>query len=726
MLADNPLLADTALPHWDTITPEHVTPALDRLLADAERGLAAATADAAGDDAAARWDRLERVLAVPVERLERVWGWVCHLQTVVDTPALRAAHAANLPRVSAFLTRLGADKALYARMRELVEAPGFDALAPVRRKAAHDALRDFVLGGAALEAAAHARHAAIQERLAALSQRFGENLLDATDGWSLTVDVDRLAGVPSDVVAAALRAARQAGPAGTADPSDPSGPAVAIRAADPRACRLTLHAPCRLPLLAHADDRALRETVLRAHVTRASEFGPSAFDNGPLMDEMLALRHEAAALLGHASHAELALVPRMARSPAEVFDFLRDLAERARPRTLAEADELRAFARERLGLDALQAWDLAYAAERLKRERHGIDDEVLRPYFPLPHVLSGLFGLVRELFDAEIEPTDAPAWHPDVIALRIGRAGVPVGTLWLDPCARPGKQAGAWMDGLRGRWRRPDGTLQSPLAALVCNFRPGADGRPPLLTHDDVLTLFHEFGHALHHLLTQVDEHALAGIAGVEWDAVELPSQFLENFAWEWPVLQRISAHADTGQPLPRETCERLRDLRRFHAGLRLMRMVECALLDMRLHTEADAPGRVPSIAREVHAAVGVLPRCADDRWPNGFDHVFDGGYAAGYYGYHWAEVLSADAYAAFEAVGADDAGALRAAGARFAAAVLATGGSRPALDSFVAFRGRPPTLDAFLRHQGLDRPPPDVARATPTPGSPAPAQATG
>jgi oligopeptidase A len=619
---------------------------------------------------------------------------------VVDTPALRAAHAENLPRVTDFFTRLGADERLYAKTRALSE--GAAALSPARRKVVGDALRDYVLGGAALEGEAKARFAAIQARRAELSQRFGENLLDATDAWSLTVDAGRLAGVPAEVVRAARAAAQAAG-------DDTPG-----------ACRLTLHAPCRLPVLSYAEDRGLRETVYRARMTLASELGAPGWDNGPLMRELLALRHEEAALLGHACFADAALVPKMAASPAEVLGFLRDLARRARPFAEAERDALQAFARDTLGLPALAPWDLAFAAERLKRERHGFDDETLRPYFAAPRVLAGLFELVHGLFDVTLRAGDASGWHADVRHVEVWRDGTPVGGLWLDLHARGGKQAGAWMDELRSRWQRPDGPLQTPLAVIVCNFPPPAPDRPALLSHDEVLTLFHECGHGLHHLLTQVDEHAVAGIAGVEWDAVELPSQFMENFAWEWPVLQRIGVHVDTGEPLPRALFDRMTGARHFHAGLHVTRMVEAALFDMRLHTETGAPDRVLALAREVAAEVGVLPRDPDDRWPNGFDHVFDGGYAAGYYGYHWAEVMSADAYERFGEVGAaGDPGAVRAdAGRRFREAVLETGGSRPALESFVDFRGRPPRIDAFLRQQGLA----GAAPVAPPPGPGMPA----
>lgn len=671
----NPLLDEGDRPAFDRIRPEHVTPALDRLLADADAALAAAGGPGVPADA----DALARVLDVPVERLRRAWGHVVHLQEVADTPALRAAFGANQPRITHFMTRLGADPGLYAKTRAIVAAPGFDGLVPARRKALHDALRDFELGGAALEGAARDRFAAIQARSAELSRRFGENVLDATDAWVLDVPEARLAGVPADVVQAAREAAQAAGIDG---------------------CRLTLHAPCRLPLLAMAEDRALRETVHQAHARLASEFGPPALDNGPLMRELIALRAEEATLLGRASFADLSLVPKMAGTPAQVLEFLRDLARRARPFADRELAELRAFAGT-LGLDTLQPWDRPFVSEKLKQARHGIDDETLRPWFPLPHVLQGLFALVRQLFGVTLVPEPAPAWHPDVRHYRVERDGEILGAVYLDLYARAGKQSGAWMDEARARWRRPDGTLQRPLAHLVCNFAPPLAGRPSLLTHDEVLTLFHEAGHGLHHLLTQVEELSLSGISGVEWDAVELPSQFMENFAWEWDVLQRLSAHVDSGEPLPRVMYERLLAARHFGSGIRMLRGVEYGLFDMRLHAEPLTADRVRQIALEAEREVALLARPDDDRWPNTFLHVFDGGYAAGFYGYHWAEVLSSDAYAAFEEAGVFD----PATGTRFRQTVLEVGGSRPAIENFVAFRGREPRLDSLLRHQGLAGP---------------------
>ncbi|MDH5340177.1 MAG: M3 family metallopeptidase [Rubrivivax sp.] len=676
---DNPLLADTPLPRFDLIRPQHVAPAVDLLLADAE----AALRSAGSDTVAADYDALERVLGVPVERLQRAWGTVGHLQSVADTPALRAAYEDQLPRVTDFHTRLDADQHLYAKTRIMAGAPAFEALSPARRKVVQDALRDFELGGAALQGAARERFAQIRARRAELSQRFGNNVLDATDAWSLVVDEHRLAGVPADVVQAARDAASRDGLDG---------------------CKLSLQAPCRVPVLTYADDRSLREMLFTAHSRLASEWGPAEWDNGPLISELLSLRQEEADLLGRDSYAELSLAAKMARTPEEVLTFLRDLAARARPQARAELAELQAFAREQFGIDAVQAWDRAYVAEKLKLQRHGLDAETLRPYFTEPQVLSGLFDLLHKLFGLQIRLAPSPGWHPSVRYYDIQRDGQPVGGFYLDLHARAGKQSGAWMDEARGRWRRPDGQLQHPAAYLVCNFAPPVGERPALLSHDDVVTLFHEFGHGLHHLLTQVDERAVAGISGVEWDACELPSQFMENFAWAWPVLQSLSAHVDTGEPLPEALYAPLLATRRFQAGLQMLRGVEYSLFDMRLHAERGHVTQVAALALAVQDEVALLPRPPGDRWPNGFTHIFDGGYAAGYYGYLWAEVLAADAFAAFEERGLFDPET----GRRWRQAVLEVGGSRPALDSFRAFRGRAPSIDALLRQQGLTDGPSD------------------
>lgn len=666
---DNPLLAAAELPAFADVRPEHVTPAIDVLLADAE----AALERAVGPGVAADYDTLSLLLDVPVERLRVAWSQVSHLQAVADTPELRAAHAENLPRVIDFTTRLGASAGLYAKYKAVASAPSAAQLSVARRKALADALRDFVLGGAELQGAARERYAAIQERAGALSQQFGDHVLDATDAFSLVVSEADLDGVPDDVRAAA-------------------------RLADGSGYRLTLQYPCYAPVMQFASNRALRETLFRANGTRASEFGPAELDNTDLMRELVELRAEEAALLGYPSFAALALVPKMARSPDEVMGFVRDLARRARPHGERELAELRKFAADRLGLPEMQAWDRPYVSEKLKHARFDFSSQDVKQYFTEPRVLEGLFRLVETLFGVAIRPDTAPVWHASVRYFSVWRGVEKVAAFYLDPYARPGKQQGAWMDDSRARWRRPEGALQMPVAHLVCNFAPPVDGQPALLTHEDVITLFHEFGHGLHHMLTQVDELAVSGISGVEGDAVELPSQFMENFCWEWDVLQRLTSHVETGAPLPRDLFDRMVAARHFQSGLRLLRQCEFSLFDMRLHAEPDAARRVQALCDEVNAEVQPMRAPAFYRYPHSFNHLFDGGYAAGYYGYAWAEVLSADAYAAFEEAGVFD----PATGARFREHILEVGGSRPALESFRAFRGREPSLDALLRHQGL------------------------
>jgi oligopeptidase A len=672
----NPLLQRCELPPFDAILPAHVTPALDVLLADAD----AALEHVLGTQVPAAYDAISAVLDVAVERMGTAWGHVCFLQSVADTPELRAVHAQNQPRVVDFYTRLGADARLFAKYQAVAASTGAQALTTSRRKALADALRDFVLGGAELQGAARERFGVIQERCAALSQAFGDHVLDATDAFELFVGEDELTGVPTDVKQAARDAASAAGREGF---------------------KLTLQAPCYLPVLQYAEHRPVREALYRAYATRASELGPEALDNSRVVQELVALRQEEAALLGQATYAHLSLVPKMAKSPEDVLGFVRDLARRARPHAERELEALRVYAAQYLGITDLQAWDRPFVSEKLKQSRFAFSSSEVKKYFTEPRVLGGLFKLIDTLFGVSVQEDLAPVWHDSVRYYKVLRAGVPIAGFYLDLHARQGKGSGAWMNDARQRWVRPDGRLQLPLAHLVCNFAPPVGNQPALLTHDDVITLFHEFGHGLHHMLTQVDDLAVAGISGVEWDACELPSQFMENYCWEWQVLQGMSSHVDTGEPLPRALFDRMVAARNFQNGLRMVRHCEFALFDMRLHLEPGAGDRALALAREV--AEDLSPATTPDfnRYPLSFTHLFDGGYAAGYYGYAWAEVLSADAYSAFEEAGVFDAGT----GARYRQQILEVGGSRPALDSFKAFRGREPTLDALLRHQGLAEP---------------------
>ena len=698
-LPANPLLALSALPRFDAITPEHITPAIDALLSAADAALAQATSDAVPAD----YEALSAVLDVATERLSRAWGVVGHLNAVADSPALRAAYAENMPKVVDFYTRVGADQRLFAKYKQVLADPRSAALSVPRQRALSNAIRDFKLSGAELEGVARERYAQLQDQQAALGKRFSEHVLDATDGFSHDASDAELAGVPDDVLRATRQAAEAAGLPGH---------------------RLSLHAPVYVPVMQYAHDRALREKLYTAYVTRASEFGPAALDNTALVRELLELRQEEAQLLGHASPAAQSLVPKMAGSPAQVIAFLEDLGHRARPGAERDLAGLREFARSELGLDDLQAWDLLYASQRLKEQRYAFSEQEVKQYFTEPRVLEGLFHIIETVFEVRIRADTAPVWHPSVRFFRIerdrpaqgdgtaagddGTAPQLVGQFYLDLFARPGKRPGAWMDDMRNRWLRPDGQLQTPVAYLVCNFAAplvtNGVTRPALLTHDDVTTLFHEFGHGLQLMLTKIDDIGVSGISGVEWDAVELPSQFMENFCWEWDVVKHLTAHVDTGAPLPRALFDRMLAAKNFHSGLDMLRQVELALIDMRLHTEADAPQRTREIVDAVRAEIAVVKPPPFNRGLNTFSHIFDGGYAAGYYSYKWAEVLSADAWSAFEETAADDGGVLSVGtGRRYREAVLETGGSRPTLDSFKAFRGREPSIDALLRHQGLN-----------------------
>ncbi|HET9977054.1 MAG TPA: M3 family metallopeptidase [Burkholderiaceae bacterium] len=668
----NPLLQFDGIPAFDAIRPEHVGPALDRLLADASAALETAVGPETPTDYAA----ISSVLDVATERLGRAWGVVRHLHAVVDTPELRAVYTENLPRVTDFYTRLGADERLFAKYKALNAAQGATLSAP-RRKALANALRDFVLSGAELQGAARRRYAQIQERASALAQQFTEHVLDATDAFAYFARADEMDGVPADVREATRAAAQADGKDGH---------------------KLTLHQPVYQPLLQYATDRALRERLYTAYVTRASDTGPAERDNTPLMREILALKQEEAALLGHPSYAELSLVPKMARTPTEVQAFLRDLAGRARGFAERDIAELREFAAAELGIAELQHWDLAFAREKLKEARYAFSDDEVKQYFTEPRVLAGLFEIVQTVFEVQIKPDTAPVWHDSVRFFRVERDGRLLSQFYLDPYARPGKQPGAWMDDVRVRWARPDGTVQTPIATLTCNFAPPVGQQPALLTHDDVITLFHEFGHGLHLMLTRIEDLGVSGLSGVEWDAIELPSQFMENFCWEWAVLERMTAHVRTGAPLPRALFDKMLAAKNFHSGPETLRQIEYALFDMRLHAEPGNEARVQQVMDEVRREVAVLQPPACNRFQHAFSHIFAGGYAAGYYSYKWAEVLSADAWSAFEEEGVLSVPT----GRRMRQEILEAGGSRSALENFVAFRGREPRIDALLRHQGM------------------------
>ncbi|HVN35064.1 MAG TPA: M3 family metallopeptidase [Casimicrobiaceae bacterium] len=676
--AANPLLDFSGLPRLDAVRPEHVKPAIDLLVLAARNAIEIVAADTSP----ASWDNVAEPLADALDRLSRAWAAVAHLNAVASTPQMREAYHASLPTITAFFADLAQDLRLFRRYQALADSPSFAALDAARRRAIEIELRDFRLGGAELPPDSKARFKAVEEELAELAARFDDNLLDATNAWGLYVDDEAaLAGVPRDVLAEARAAAAADGRTGW---------------------KLTLRMPCYQPVMSYADDPALRATLHRAYATRASELGAAKeWDNTTVIRRILELRHDAALLLGYANYAEVSLVPKMARSVDEVLGFLRDLARRAKPHAERDYAELVAFARERLAIADLAPWDIAYASEKLKVDRFAFSDQEIRPYFPEHRVLAGLFRVAETLYGIAIRESRAPAWHPDVRFFDVFDAsGTLVGQFYLDNYARAGKQAGAWMDEAINR-RRIGTRVQYPVAFLTCNLTAPVEGLPATFTHDEVITLFHEFGHGLHQLLTRVEVAGVSGIQGVEWDAVELPSQFMENFCWEWDVVSQMSAHVETGEPLPRALFDRMVAAKNFQSGLSTVRHLEFALFDMLLHSSYDPVGgdSPQSVLDAARREVAVVPRATYDRFMQSFAHVFAGGYAAGYYSYKWAEVLSADAFSAFEETGVLS----PATGERFRDEVLSRGGTRDALESFVAFRGRAPQLEAFLRHNAME-----------------------
>ena len=676
MTTQNPLLDFSDVPLFDQIQPGHVSPAVDALLVDAQAALEKVTTS----DFPVSWNGISAVLDVATEKLGRAWGAVSHLNAVADTPELRAAYNAALPVITEFYTRLGADEALYAKYKAI----DVSTLNAEQKQAHKNAMRNFVLSGAELVGAAKERFAKIQERQAELSQKFSENALDATDAFAYYATEPELAGVPQDVAVTARELAKAEGKDGY---------------------KLTLKMPSYLPVMQFATSSALREVLYRAYSTRASDQAPSEFikfDNSAVISEILALRLEESKLLGYQNFGEVSVVAKMAKSPDEVITFLRDLARRARPFAEKDVADLRAFAAEHVSLSEPQPWDFPYIAEKLKEARYSFSEQEVKQYFTAPKVLAGLFKIIETLFEVAIREDKAPVWKPGVQFFRIERAGILVGQFYLDQPARTGKRGGAWMDDVRARWMRPDtNQLQTPVAHLVCNFADGVGGKPALLTHDDVTTLFHEFGHGLHHMLTQINERDVSGISGVEWDAVELPSQFMENFCWEWDVLKHMTAHVETGEPLPRALFDKMLAAKNFQSGMQTLRQVEFSLFDMLLHTSHNPTADVMALLNEVRQEVAVIKAPPYSRTAHTFSHIFSGGYAAGYYSYKWAEVLSADAYAAFEEALEQGKPQVET-GRKYREAILEAGGSRPAMESFKAFRGREPSIDALLRHQGM------------------------
>ena len=672
----NPLLDFSGLPRFTEFKPEYVTPAVDQLLADCR----AAVAHAMDDATPAEWDAFASPMDDANEKLGRAWGQVSHLHSVMDSPELREVYNANLPKITIYFAELGQNEALFGKFKALAASAGFAALSMAQKKIVENDLRDFRLGGAELPAGQKVRFMALQEELAQISAKFEENLLDATNDYALFLDnAAELTGVPADELEAMRQAAETDGKPGW---------------------KITLHMPSYLPVMQYADNRGLRETLYRAYVTRASEFGKPELDNTALIAQILKLRREAAELLGFKSYAEVSLATKMADTPAEVLKFLADLGARARPYAEQDYAELKAFAASKLRLSDLQAWDNAYASEKLRIARYSFSDQEVKQYFPEHRVLAGLFKLVETLYGLHIREDSAPVWHPDVKFYTLtDHSGQKVGQFYLDLYARASKRGGAWMDDVITR-RRKGGATQTPVAYLNCNFAAPVGGKPALFTHDEVITLFHETGHGLHHLLTQIEELGVSGINGVEWDAVELPSQFMENFCWEWDVLKHMTSHVDTGASLPKPLFDKMLAAKNFQSGLGTLRQIEFSSFDMRLHDDFDPNGgrSAMDLLNDVRREVAVMIPPDYNRFPNNFSHIFAGGYGAGYYSYKWAEVLSADAYAMFEENGVLSAEV----GHRFWSEILAQGGARPALESFKAFRGREPTIDALLRHNGM------------------------
>ena len=695
-LQNNPLLTfGRGIAAYSEVKPEHIAPAIQFLLKHAQDAVDAAT----DSNTPSSWDRLAEPLEDATEALGRSWGVISHLNSVADTPELRAAYGEMLPEVTAFFSSLGQNLALYQKFKELKNSADFAKLNRAQQKVIENSLRDFRLGGAELSDADKPRFAQIQDEQATLGKAFSDHVLDATDGFvHLITNESDLVGLPEDAVAAAADTAKQKGLEGWA---------------------FTLHFPSYYPVMQYSENRALRRLMYEAYVTRSSELAPQyakgniAWDNTQNMLDQLRLRDEEARMLGFANFAALSLAPKMANKVEEVDSFLSVFAVKAKPFAKKDWIELCAYAKSELGLvDGLEPWDVPFASERLKQERYSFSENELKQYFPLPKVLDGLFQVIQTLFGVKIAAADLPVWHADVQSFSVSNAqGNIVAYFYLDPYARPGKRGGAWMDDARGRRVLSNGEIQVPVAYLVCNFAPPVtvDGvlRQPTITHDDVITLFHESGHGLHHLLTQVGALGVSGINGVEWDAVELPSQFMENFCWEWEVLEKMTAHVETGKPLPRELFEKILAAKNFQNGYMTLRQIVMSLTDWRLHSTFDAnqaKGQaVLDVSREIADEFNVIPQPQISRWINTFSHIFAGGYAAGYYSYKWAEVLSADAYSAFEEAAKLTGSVLDAkTGARYREEILEVGGSRPAAESFKAFRGREPSIDALLRHGGL------------------------
>jgi oligopeptidase A len=678
----NPLLDFSGLPRYTEVQPEHVTPAVDQLLQHNRETVE----QVLSNNAAPTWENFVLPLDDANEKMSRAWGQVSHLNAVMNSAELREVYNENLPKITQYYAELGQNLALFAKYKSLRQSKEYESLSAARKKIIENELRDFRLSGAELPDEKKARFLEIQEALSSLCSRFSDNLLDATNDYSLLISNEaELSGIPAD---------------------DQQAAAEAATAADKKGWLFTLKAPSYMPVLQYADNRSLREKLYVAYSQRASEYGKSDWDNTPLITQILQLRAEEAQLLGYANYAELSLASKMANTPQQILSFLRELAQHARPLAEKDLSELRDFAQTKLSMHDLQSWDIGYASEKLRQQRYAFSEQDVKQYFPEDAVIAGMFNVVQKIYGLTLRASIAPTWHDAVRFFDVCDAdGKLIGQFYMDLYARNSKRGGAWMDDAITRRKIMPGLhlaggIQTPVAYLNCNFAPPVGGKPALFTHDEVLTLFHEFGHGLHHLLTEVEELGVSGISGVEWDAVELPSQFMENFCWEWDVLCSMTRHVDSGEKLPRVLFDKMLAAKNFQIGMQTLRQIEFSIFDMKIHSDFDPQGEktVLDVLAEVRKEVAVIIPPAYNRFANSFSHIFAGGYAAGYYSYKWAEVLSADAYSLFEEHGVLNAEI----GARFRKEVLAVGGSRDAMESFVAFRGREPSIDALLRHNGL------------------------
>ena len=679
-MSRNPLLESHELPPFADIRADHVVPAVDTLLDESREAIDRLAQQSATTPPT--WENFAAPLEAVNDRLSQAWSPVSHLNGTMNTPELRDAYQACLEKLSAFGTWVGQHEGLFKGWQALKESESWPTLTAAQQRTVDNALRDFRLAGVDLPADKKARYGEIQSRLSTLSNQFSNNVLDATQAWHKDIqDREALAGVPESALETLKALADAKGVEGY---------------------RITLDFPSFFPIVSYADSRELREEVYTAFVTRASDQGPNAgkFDNAPILEEILTLRQELARLLGFDTYADYSLTTKMADSPAQVLDFLEDLARRAKPQAQEEFAELSAYARDELGIETLKPWDVAYASEKLREARYAISQEQLRPYFPAPRVVDGLFQVVERLYGVQVtEDSSAPSYHDDVRFFRITEQGKPIAGFYLDLYAREGKRGGAWMADCRVR-RKTENGVQLPVAFLTCNFTAPVGGKPALLTHDEVTTLFHEFGHGLHHMLTKQEVADVSGINGVAWDAVELPSQFMENYCWEREGLDLLAKHVDTGEPLPDVLFERLQAAKNFQSAMGMVRQIEFSLFDLRLHHELEAPSAsdVQALLDDVRRQTSVVPVVDFNRFQNSFSHIFAGGYAAGYYSYKWAEVLSADAWSAFEEAGIFD----PTTGQRFREEILEQGGARDAAELFRAFRGREPSVEPLLRHSGI------------------------